>query len=704
MIESLTLRSLLSKRFDRKAEVVHDRHKKKLFNLWSQQSKMSPDCITNISSRTLTIHERNALQFGLHHHILPKSFDKDLVKVNIEQMVDTAVWKTKSKVDFDLREDIKRCYFDFERQGKKICLSRKNQHCHRTLLKLAKDKSICVCSYDKGTGVVIMNSSDYHSKLKEILQDGSKFVEIDVDDSKPKLHPIVSKQNSIKYYVNKYIPEEDWKSLKQPGSQPGKLYGLCKVHKDNFPMRPIVSMINTPEYNLSKYLDTFIKPNIPERYMLKSTNEFLSKIKAYPLSGGEQMVSYDVVSLFTNVPLSDTIDIIVNFVYGEGSVVKPPFDEDTFRKMLRKCSQCYFLFDDVLYQQIDGVSMGGPLAPSMANAFLAHLENNLLNSNSTFCVPKLFLRYVDDCFALFDNEEDADIFLSILNNLHPSLKFTLERGNICMPFLDVCVKIEEGTFATSVYRKNTHTGVFLNFVANAPTAWKKGVIMCLLYRAQMICSDISRFNDEVNNLRKMFTSNSYPVKFFNSVLGKFLNKPYTASISDDGEEAETHCVLLKVPFLGKCSMKFASDISNIISRKFPVKVRVVYTTFKVKSYFRLKCFSPLYLSSNVVYRLECMSDSCTDAYIGYTIRHLYERCDEHLNFKKKQQSEIKDHIRNCSCCKQKDISYRDFSILRRCQSETHAKLFEAFFIKRMRPTLNKQLFAQGASKILHIWK
>ena len=67
----------------------------------------------------------------------------------------------------------------------------------------------------------------------------------------------------------------------------------------------------------------------------------------------------------------------------------------------------------------------------------------------------------------------------------------------------------------------------------------------------------------------MFTSNSYPVNFFKSVLGKFLNKPYTSSISDDGEEAETPCVLLKVPFLGKCSMKFASDISNIISRLVP---------------------------------------------------------------------------------------------------------------------------------------
>ena len=74
------------------------------------------------------------------------------------------------------------------------------------------------------------------------------------------------------------------------------------------------------------------------------------------------MVSYDVVSLFTNVTLKETIDIIVKFVYGENSITRPPFGEDIFRKLLTKCSQCYFMFDDILYQQIDGVSIRKQLA------------------------------------------------------------------------------------------------------------------------------------------------------------------------------------------------------------------------------------------------------------------------------------------------------------------------------------------------------
>ena len=72
--------------------------------------------------------------------------------------------------------------------------------------------------------------------------------------------------------------------------------------------------------------------------MLKSTNEFLSKINEFPLGGEERMVSYDVVSLFTNVPLKETIDIIVNLVYSKDSLTCPPFDKQVFRKMLLKCS------------------------------------------------------------------------------------------------------------------------------------------------------------------------------------------------------------------------------------------------------------------------------------------------------------------------------------------------------------------------------
>ena len=255
-----------------------------------------------------------------------------------------------------------------------------------------------------------------------------------------------------------------------------------------------------------------------------------------------------------------------------------------------------------------------------------------------------------------------------------------------MPFLDVYIKITNCTFVISVYRKITHTGVFLNFLSAAPTAWKRGVISCLLYRAKLICSTSSLFKTEVSKLKTMFIDNSYPASFFDSVLNKFLRKFNTStstdnSVSDDDNTDDNlPYVILRIPYLGKCSVDFAKNVSSCISRNFPVNVRTVYSTFKVKSYFNLKCFSPFYLSSNVVYYFECMSDSCTDNYIGLTTRHLYERVEEHVAFAKKGPSEVKTHINTCLPCKQHNVSHTDFQILRRCRNEVQCKLHEAFAI------------------------
>ena len=63
------------------------------------------------------------------------------------------------------------------------------------------------------------------------------------------------------------------------GSQPGKLYGIAKVHKTNVPLRPVVSMVGTPEYKLAKYLESLIKPHIPDTYLLRSTENFIERLR-----------------------------------------------------------------------------------------------------------------------------------------------------------------------------------------------------------------------------------------------------------------------------------------------------------------------------------------------------------------------------------------------------------------------------------------
>ena len=122
----------------------------------------------------------------------------------------------------------------------------------------------------------------------------------------------------------------------------------------------------------------------------------------------------------------------------------------------------------------------------------------------------------------------------------------------------------------------------------------------------MICSSVSLFNTEVGALRDMFFHNLYSSKFFDSVLNAFLrvSEEISSNTTQEAEKEEIPIVILRVPYFGKCSVNFARSLSAIISSHFHVKVNVVYCTFKVKSYFSLKCFSPSYSSSFVVYHFK----------------------------------------------------------------------------------------------------
>jgi len=127
-------------------------------------------------------------------------------------------------------------------------------------------------------------------------------------------------------------------------------------------------------------------------------------------------------------------------------------------------AKSHFLFNNDVYDQIDGVAMGSPLGPVLANIFMGHYEKIWIQ-NYEGPKPEIYKRYVDDIFCLFENETDAMSFGEYLNKQHVNIKFTYEKeidGKLC--FLDVLIKnINAEKFETSVYRKATFTGLLTNF-------------------------------------------------------------------------------------------------------------------------------------------------------------------------------------------------------------------------------------------------
>ena len=173
---------------------------------------------------------------------------------------------------------------------------------------LIKNKDIVVIRPDKGRGVVILDKSDYVSKVNDVLQDETKFVRI-LDDPFQIMLRLKRRLNTFICSLRKKgkISEDDYKRLHISSAAPGKLYGLPKVHKTNFPVRPIMSAIGTYNRALAKFLVPLLQPLTTNPFTINSTQEFARTIRNLTYEGPIFLTSFDVTSLFTNIPVSETI-------------------------------------------------------------------------------------------------------------------------------------------------------------------------------------------------------------------------------------------------------------------------------------------------------------------------------------------------------------------------------------------------------------
>ena len=145
-----------------------------------------------------------------------------------------------------------------------------------------------------------------------------------------------------------------------------------------------------------------------------------------------------------------------------------------------------FTFNDDIHQQRDGVAMGSPLGPVLAGIIMVELENSIvpkMNSHLRF-----WKRYVDDTLTIA-KEGSINHILQQLNSFHPNTQFTFEiESSGRIPFLDILIIRKKSSIETTVYRKCTDTGIYLNWFSFAPNTWKRGTLKNLVYRAYNICS------------------------------------------------------------------------------------------------------------------------------------------------------------------------------------------------------------------------
>ena len=308
---------------------------------------------------------------------------------------------------------------------------------------------------------------------------------------------------------------------------------------------------------------------------------------------------------------------------------------------------------------------------------------------------------MDDIFCVFRSGIRHESFLNRLNSLHLNLKFTMELGNSSLAFLDTYISLptdDNGTFSSRVFRKATHTGLILNFESICPHKWKVGLIQCLIHRAYCISSSWKAFSDEIEILRNMFIKNGYPERIFWSCVKRFTNNKFSSkpitTVKEDRIEA-----MFSIPYIGLPSVIFGRKVRESFRKLYGIDIKVIYTSFKVKNYFSLKCHTPLPLLANVVYKFQCLRD-VDKVYIGKTRRHLATRVKEHGH--STSSSAIRDHLSSCPTC-QSEYSSSSFRVIDTARNDFEVTIKEALHIKNSKPALNRQLFNSGSSFVLNIF-
>ena len=310
---------------------------------------------------------------------------------------------------------------------------------------------------------------------------------------------------------------------------------------------------------------------------MNNSAEFAKVISSLEFDTPVTMASFDVESLFTNIPLQETTKLILD--NSEDSLISSfGLDKQFFASLLEiaTCSSI-FKFKDKLYTQIDGVAMGSPLGPSYANAFLCHHEKSWLDSCPLDFKPIFYRRYVDDTFLVFKDPSHILKFSNYLNSQHPNIKFTYEEEkDKQLAFLDVLITNLKTKFSTDVYRKPTFTGLGINFRSCIPYIYKINSIKTLLHRAYSTCSSWLTFHKEASFLLNYFYNNQFPKHIFEKQLNKFLNSklnppPVIHTAKKDRK-------YIKLPYQGHSSYDMRKTLSKLLRTCYPqIDFRIAFS-------------------------------------------------------------------------------------------------------------------------------
>nr|XP_060609685.1 uncharacterized protein LOC132761116 [Anolis sagrei ordinatus]XP_060609686.1 uncharacterized protein LOC132761116 [Anolis sagrei ordinatus]XP_060610145.1 uncharacterized protein LOC132761359 [Anolis sagrei ordinatus]XP_060610146.1 uncharacterized protein LOC132761359 [Anolis sagrei ordinatus]XP_060610703.1 uncharacterized protein LOC132761651 [Anolis sagrei ordinatus]XP_060610704.1 uncharacterized protein LOC132761651 [Anolis sagrei ordinatus]XP_060615565.1 uncharacterized protein LOC13276 len=396
-----------------------------------------------------------------------------------------------------------------------------------TLRSLANDKNLIWKPADKGGAIVLMNHTDYMNEIHRQLSIREHYLSIERDPT----HHIQSiiKTVTMEGLSLGYISEDVYKYLHTPWPRTPVLYILPKIHKNIRPVpgRPIISGSGSILEPLAKFVDHHLQPFVKQTSSyVRDTKHFINIIEPLVIPTDAVLMSIDVTSLYTSIPIEEARTICESTLNRRSNCHPPTFFLlDLLDIILEKN---FFKFDQKYYFQIQGVAMGSPVAPSIANLFMDNLENNIILNRAYNPVAGSIIKYcrfIDDIFIIINSHHEAETLLSWINTVHHNIKFTGNISATSLVFLDVMIIKENDRLRVRNHRKTTDRNSLLHYNSYHHWALKNNLPFSQMLRIKRNSSTQQDFTHEIEVTKRQFRNRGYPEHIIQSSYLKVANIP-----------------------------------------------------------------------------------------------------------------------------------------------------------------------------------
>ena len=552
----------------------------------------------NLSSYELTKNEKLVLGFGINFSIA-------LGTLNPLSVAESFVHLEKNMRENVSQSDLqiaKGCVYGYAKKRFSCNLPRR----FLTALKdLKANVNIHITKADKTNSIVILDKDAYLEKVFQLLDDETTYSKLTSDPTER----INKNFNSKVKALLKHNPDILRLVFTINPTLP-YMYGLVKTHKPEKPLRPIISFVASVTYKLSKWLTAKLSPLVGtiSNSFIKNSSDLVNKLRTH--HGNYKLISFDVNSLFTKVPVPDLLDFLKDKI----SRLDLPVNPDVFIQLLELCvlDNC-FKVNGLFYKQTFGFAMGNPLSPVLSNIYMEFFEVHILPTICDFEI--IWYRYVDDVICLWPSDRDPMLFLQELNDLVPSIKFKIEiENNNALPFLDTLVtRTHDQQLKFKVYRKPTAVESYVHYFSNHDVSIKRSVFISMFLRALRIC-DPEYHDEEIEKIFEIGKRLCYPFSFLEDCYVKTKRRFYN--------NIERN----KFQYQNVLTLPFRRELKPLVNLLKELNINIIFKYSDTIKNMIIRN-SPRETNHGGVYYVPCKE--CNSGYIGQTGKLLDQRLKQH---------------------------------------------------------------------------